>query len=74
MEDASIDANEVTIGSRCSFILGTLPDDDPVYYWRVHASNDAGDGTWSGGRYFETHCAFADSILTPLYKEKPIRF
>ena len=24
MEDASIDANEVTIGSRCSFILGTL--------------------------------------------------
>jgi len=57
MEDASIDANEVTIGSRCSFILGTLPDDDPVYYWRVHASNDAGDGAWSGWRYFETHCA-----------------
>ena len=57
MEDASIDANEVTIGSRCSFILGTLPDDDPVYYWRIHASNDAGDGTWSGWRYFETMCA-----------------
>ena len=57
MEDASIDANEVTIGSRCSFILGTLPDDDPVYYWRIHASNDAGDGAWSGWRYFETMCA-----------------
>ncbi len=57
MEDASIDANKVTIGSRCSFILGTLPDDDSVYYWRIHASNDAGDGTWSGWRYFETMCA-----------------
>jgi len=57
MEDPSIDANEVTIGSRCSFILGTLPDDDSVYYWRIHASNDAGDGAWSGWRYFETHCA-----------------
>jgi len=55
-------ADQVTKGSRCSGSLGTLPDDDPVYYWRVQANNDAYpydiNGTWSGGKYFEMICAY----------------
>ncbi len=55
-------ADMVTKGSKCSASLGPLPDDDPVYYWRVQANNDASpydpDGTWSSWRYFETIYAF----------------
>jgi len=55
-------ADQVTKGSRCSGSLGTLSDDDPVYYWRVQANNDAYpydiNGTWSGGKYFEMICAY----------------
>lgn len=59
VDEEWFDANKVTKGSRCSGSLGPLPDDDPVYFWRIHASNDAGiDGPWSGWRYFETICAF----------------
>jgi hypothetical protein len=51
------DAAEVTNGVRCSaFLTSTLPDDDSVYYWRIQAINDAGDGPWSSYRYFETVC------------------
>jgi len=59
VDEGWFDANKVTKGSRCSGSLGPLPDDDPVYFWRIHASNDGGiDGPWSGWRYFETICAF----------------
>jgi hypothetical protein len=56
-------ADKVTKGSRCSGTLGPLPDDDPVYYWRVQANNDASEfdpdaPTWSSWRYFETICAY----------------
>jgi len=57
-------ADMVTKGSRCSGSLGPLSDDDPVYYWRVQANNDASTfnddpdaTTWSSWRYFETICA-----------------
>jgi hypothetical protein len=57
-------ADKVTKGSRCSGSLGPLPDDDPVYYWRVQVNNDASEfdpdpeaPTWSSWRYFETICA-----------------
>jgi hypothetical protein len=59
VDEGWFDASKVTKGSRCSGSLGHLPDEDPVYFWRIHASNDAGiDGPWSGWRYFETICAF----------------
>jgi hypothetical protein len=59
VDEGWFDANKVTRGSRCAGSLGPLPDDDPVYFWRVHASNDGGiDGPWSSWRYFETICAF----------------
>jgi len=47
-------AEDVTRGNRCSAFLSTaLPDDDVTYFWRIQASNDAGDGPWSSYRYFE---------------------
>jgi len=50
-------AEEVTHGTRCSGVLSiTLPDDDTDYYWKIQASNDAGDGRWSSLRYFEFIC------------------
>jgi hypothetical protein len=53
--DEWFDADEVTQGSRCSALLPVaLPDDDVVYFWRIRASNDAGNGSWSSYRYFET--------------------
>lgn len=59
VDEGWFDAIKVTKGSRCMGSLGPLPDDDPVYFWRIQASNDAGtDGPWSGWRYFETICAF----------------
>lgn len=59
VDEGWFDANQVTKGSRCMGSLGSLPDDDPVYFWRIHASNDGGvDGPWSSWRYFETICAF----------------
>ncbi len=59
VDEGWFEANKVTKGFRCSGSLGSLPDDDPVYFWRIHASNDGGiDGPWSGWRYFETICAF----------------
>jgi hypothetical protein len=59
-------ADEVTKGSKCSGSLGALLDDDPVYYWRVQANNDASPfddlnpeaPSWSSWRYFETICAY----------------
>ncbi|MDD1748934.1 MAG: hypothetical protein LUO89_03565 [Methanothrix sp.] len=57
--DEWFDAEEVTRGSRCSALLPVvLPDDDAVYYWRIQAANDAGNGPWSSYRYFETICPF----------------
>jgi hypothetical protein len=61
--EGDFDADKVTKGSRCSVSLGPLPDEDPVYFWRVQANNDAypydPDGaSWSGWRYFETIGAF----------------
>ncbi|MBN1235335.1 MAG: hypothetical protein JW999_04710 [Methanotrichaceae archaeon] len=57
--DEWFDADDVTKGFRCSaFLPLTLPDDDIVYYWRIQASNDAGEGSWSSYRYFETICPF----------------
>ena len=51
-------ADEVTQGTRCSAALSiTLPDDDTDYFWRVQASNDAGDGLWSSYKYFEIICS-----------------
>ena len=51
-------AEEVTHGTRCSGVLSiTLPDDDIDYFWKIQASNDAGDGLWSSYRYFEMICA-----------------
>lgn len=58
VDEGWFDASKVTKGYRCSGTLGPLPDDDPVYLWRVQASNDAADGPWSTWRYFETICAF----------------
>ncbi len=59
VDEKWFDADKVTKGSRCSGSLEPLPDDDPVYFWRIHASNDAEiDGPWSGWRYFEKICAF----------------
>ena len=52
------DAEDVTSGMRCqALLLAALPDDDSVYYWRIRASNDAGNGSWSSYRYFETVCS-----------------
>jgi hypothetical protein len=65
--EGDFDADKVTKGSRCSGSLGSLPDDDPVYYWRIQANNDAyphdpndPDESWTGSdwKYFETNCAF----------------
>jgi hypothetical protein len=59
VDEGWFDAGKVTKGYRCSGSLGPLPDDDSVYFWRVHASNDGGiDGPWSSWRYFETVGAF----------------
>jgi hypothetical protein len=58
VDEGWFDASKATKGYRCSGTLGPLPDDDPVYFWRVHAGNDAADGPWSAWRYFETICAF----------------
>lgn len=58
VDEGWFDASKVTKGYRCSGTLGPLPDDDPVYFWRIQASNDAADGLWSTWRYFETICAF----------------
>jgi hypothetical protein len=58
VDEGWFDASKVTKGYRCSGTLGPLPDDDPVYFWRVQASNDAADGLWSTWRYFETICTF----------------
>ncbi|OPY48601.1 MAG: hypothetical protein A4E49_03479 [Methanosaeta sp. PtaU1.Bin112] len=58
VDEGWFDANKVTKGSRCSGSLGTLPDEDSVFFWRVQASNDAADGPWSVWKYFETVCAF----------------
>ena len=50
-------AAEVTQGTRCRGVLSiTLPDDDTDYFWKIQASNDAGDGLWSSYRYFEVIC------------------
>lgn len=58
--DLWFDAVDVTSGSRCSALLPfALPDDDSEYFWRVRGSNDAGNGTWSGYRYFELVCPIA---------------
>jgi hypothetical protein len=49
-------AEDVTSGTRCSAHLPiSLPDG--IYYWRIMAANDAGNGTWSSYRYFETICS-----------------
>jgi hypothetical protein len=62
VDEGWFDANKVTKGSRCSGSLGPLPNDDPVYVWRIHASNDNGiDGPWSSWRYFENVGAFKPS-------------
>jgi hypothetical protein len=59
VDEGWFDASKVTKGYRCSGSLGSLPDDDSVYFWRVQASNDGGiEGPWSSWRYFETVCAF----------------
>ncbi|MDD2754905.1 MAG: hypothetical protein PHS80_05175 [Methanothrix sp.] len=59
VDEGWFDASKVTKGYRCSGSLGPLPDDDSVFFWRVHASNDGGiNGPWSSWRYFETVCAF----------------
>jgi len=63
------DASDVTAGSRCSLLSpNALPDDSSVYFWRVRASNDAGNGPWSGYRYFEIVCP-----MKPKFKEKLAR-
>lgn len=55
--DGWYDAEEVTSGNRCRLRSPlTLPDEDMDYFWRVQASNDAGDGPWSSLRYFEVVC------------------
>jgi hypothetical protein len=57
--DEWFDADVVTKGLRCSaHLTTTLPDDDVIYFWRIQASNDAGNGSWSSYKYFETVCAF----------------
>jgi hypothetical protein len=53
--DEWFDAEDVTTGTRCK-AFETLPVDGPVFYWRIMASNDAGDGSWSGYKYFQTVC------------------
>lgn len=50
-------AEEVTHGIRCSGVLSiTLPDDDMDYFWKIQASNEAGDGLWSSYRHFAVNC------------------
>jgi hypothetical protein len=57
--DEWFDAEDVTHGLRCSStLLEALPSDDAIYYWRISASNDAGQGAWSRYRYFETICPY----------------
>lgn len=56
-------AEEVTRGYRCSVLSPIiLPDDDPVLYWRVQASNDVGDGPWSSIKYFEVVCGTSGAL------------
>jgi len=51
------DAAEVTSGSRCSaFLPIALPDDDALYFWRIRAENDAGNGPWSSFKSFQAVC------------------
>jgi uncharacterized protein YegP (UPF0339 family) len=53
--DEWYDAEDVTSGVRCKASV-YLPDDG-VFFWRIRASNDAGNGDWSSYRYFETICS-----------------
>jgi hypothetical protein len=56
--DTTYRAEDVTSGSRCyAYLPIALPDDDIDYFWRIAASNDAGDGPWSSLKYFETVCS-----------------
>lgn len=60
--DEWILAEDVTRGYRCAAISPmTLPDDDVIYFWRVHASNDVDDGPWSSFKYFEIVCGMPDT-------------
>jgi len=59
------DAAAVTKGSRCSaFLPIALPDDDALYSWRIRGENDAGNGSWSSFKGFETVCAFKKKNAT----------
>ena len=56
--DLEYSADEVTSGSWSRARLPTaLPDDDVDYYWMVRAYNDAGNGSWSSLKHFETICS-----------------
>ncbi len=60
--DLEFSAAEVTSGARAYARLPTaLPDDDVDYYWMVRAYNDAGNGSWSSLKHFETVCSGSSS-------------
>ena len=53
--DMWYDAEDVATGVRCQASV-YLPDDG-IFFWRIRASNDAGNGDWSSYRYFEKVCS-----------------
>ncbi len=48
-------AEDVTSGTRAIARSPTILSGG-IYFWRVQASNGAGDGSWSGYKYFEIVC------------------
>ncbi len=54
--DEMFPAEDVISGSRCQVVSPTLLPSG-LYFWRIMASNDAGNSTWSSYRYFQTVCS-----------------